>query len=1802
MEHQTQSWMNSQNKIPSHVVSQNSTVQGATTHTPSYSSCDAGAFPQGGWQRPVYDARRALSPRVPFEHPPRVGDILSRPTVNPFWGEEHPIQTVEEFTEEEIAILESLNTEPTLHEDPFYHKLCTIRVSPQHVMVVGVMMYSIDEDDKANQYLPQSDKKRHKTDDYIDYLLDRQPDFVGFAWVYYQTIMKFPHPDWKQLMEDQWKEAQAIMVKHVECAKSEKQPSDCTCVEHGRVPTIYECVHLAADILDIHVLTLRHTNRSYHIYYNFIIDHLEKDPMGTLFIRMLKDPDAEPLNLPEPDAYGPIPEYRRTNKRLMDRPAWRNRVANTIKRYAKQFFEQFNSLRNSASDKFTETIFHAVLNRLDKANTAVNVFGADRLLGIIEDIIILIINLYNSDRAGQMAALLGYYKTLTKSESVISDVREGLWRRLQSWNADRDEQRPRLVKQGYLDTAEAMLDDFDKFRNAPMWDKLYKLAMYALISGVAGKVGLTFSSLGYNAFEESLLRKKYHHTSGDLISTLGRSLLYFCGAGAVVYKTGNVRAIYQSGGVYVTEYVEVGDLKHQMQMVIDGTSQLEYVSGLRDRVEEKIKKLDSLIANAKELSQTDCLPLINLREPLKHKLEEMVIRVNAVKTRRAPLAVEIFGDSGVGKSSIVLFLYKLFALNCRSTSIGPLNESDECLYKRESLEEFWSTYRESMWAIWLDDIAAFHPKALGEIDPGLKETLLLINNAPFITNQAELASKGKIPARPLFLVATTNNENLNAANYFCNDEAVLRRYKYVIEPLLKPEFTDPITGQLNPGGGPPRTDYWTFRIKQRNFKMVANQRVLQTQIVEFEGSLMDGVSVQVLERWFKTAVHNWDREQLNFKCAQQNILSMELCASCNQTTLNCLCMTAQGFFLSFGLGMLLMYVYLRADNIIAYASRYIMKQKCRSLRLQMINRVYARDTRTQLQKYGDVMREYHNLPIALISVGLALGASWKIYNSSQEIKKLTAQGQFYPKPRENERLNVWGPRNEVNTTFFSPTSSSNITKEQLLNRLRKAIAKVQFAERADGMQEVSVSHLFGVGGNYWLACEHTVPKTDSFYIQLSVGHEEGVGTRTNYNRISQSCVVRRPDLDLALIYIEKFIQVRSFENLMSDSLPREGSCLSLVLDSPGDTTNYVNDAPFYENTIINEDKKRLVGYDYRVAEGTFSGLCGTPVFADIGTQKVLLGIHSHGRTGTSYGFVTRVNKSVIMDMIEEHGKPMMSESNVIVEPRHEKPILETVPPSAVLCDYAEGTAAVRGTVIERVHSTSSVRPTMGAEFFKRHGITTTKCAPVMKGVRPQKKALSDMLHPLEVDEVILAECEKSFLMDILAKIPREVIQEMVHPYPQDVALNGFAGVAAVDGIPRSTSYGWPQNRSKRYSLRAGEPKPFADNPVEVVPETQAVVDEIERRYVNKELAHPVFTAALKDEPVSVKKFTEGATRIFCGAPFPWTIVVRKAYLSHIRLIFNYREVFECGVGLTAQSEEWERLYYHITSKGEDRMIAGDFKAFDKKMCASVIMAAFRILISLAKVSGNYDAKEILIMEGIARDTAFPTVNFFGTIITFFGSNPSGHPLTVIINSIVNSLYMRMVYRLIGEDLRNFQDDVALMTYGDDNIMSSLLDKFNHTAIQRELGRFGIEYTMADKEAVSVPFIHVSETQFLKRAFRKDDDIGHIVGPLDWESIEKMLCIGVRSKNVSEQIQYADVLRSAQQEIFFHGKAKFEKYTLLFEQCIHELGLRMFFEEQPLSTWEELLERYRKVSARSIPPVNHTGTLVCGPAGSKPKCD
>jgi hypothetical protein len=162
-----------------------------------------------------------------------------------------------------------------------------------------------------------------------------------------------------------------------------------------------------------------------------------------------------------------------------------------------------------------------------------------------------------------------------------------------------------------------------------------------------------------------------------------------------------------------------------------------------------------------------------------------------------------------------------------------------------------------------------------------------------------------------------------------------------------------------------------------------------------------------------------------------------------------------------------------------------------------------------------------------------------------------------------------------------------------------------------------------------------------------------------------------------------------------------------------------------------------------------------------------------------------------------------------------------------------------------------------------------------------------------------------------------------------------------------------------------------------------------------------------------------------------------------------------------------------------------------------------------------------------------------------------------------------------EIAREFKKKVALLTYGDDNALD-VCDScpwYNHTTISHAFEKYGVVYTMADKETQSVAYIPFRDVTFLKRRWRFEPELGHDVAPLEMSSIEKMLMIHIPSGIISARAQMCDTFRSANDEAFWHGKEIFEEWHARLIRYAHLMEIPL--ESLNLLDWDALIVRAKQ---------------------------
>jgi len=955
----------------------------------------------------------------------------------------------------------------------------------------------------------------------------------------------------------------------------------------------------------------------------------------------------------------------------------------------------------------------------------------------------------------------------------------------------------------------------------------------------------------------------------------------------------------------------------------------------------------------------------------------------------------------------------------------------------------------------------------------------------------------------------------------------------------------------------------------------------------------------------------WAHELVQSKVSASNVImqNIKICRRCHRTRAECDCLHVQsgvvhhndpdllldeisetfvapevveepepqfrfiGYFFYLLLKGVLMFPYLRLF-VFWFLDIHYVNMFCATFLYQFLYRcdnISYRFVGARIQRYigyHPEMVKYVKVAGVILACPVLIRAISMIVGYFTPTENLQSEGHA-PMPMERERDNVWY-KETFNVTTFDVTPQTTSWKDlppvAVQSRLQRNTFFMQCASLPLVADSGKKSIAVNVGGHIFMTNNHSIPTGGDLRVNLTQSDDVGVSSGLTFS-YPQENVLRFPDLDVAFIVVKSLPPCKTIVDLFCKSSLK--GIFSGVYLNPLETLS-VDNIRLYEDTTNDVLEGRFDYWRGETDTPTYNGLCGSPLVARSFYGPVILGIHQLGVKCKSAA--VRISRDDLYSMIGHllpktvgAGVPILQSDSASLElgPLHKKSPVRYI---------RDGTAHVYGSFKGfRSAPKSHVEPTYIFPVLEKYGYKTTHGKPMMNGYIPWRRALTLLTDPItDLDLLTLDNVVKDFTHDIMEQLTDEDLS-MVHVLDNKSAMNGTPGVTYVDGINRSTSAGNPWKKSKKFFLQ--------DDFCEIYPDGVAPVEEIQKRferceatYAAGERYHPVFCAHLKDEPTKLASCEIGKTRVFTGAPFEWSLVVRKYLLSIVRVIQHKRFVFESAPGIVAQSTEWQDLRAYLCKFGDQNLVAGDYAAFDKRMPSTVILAAYDIILSVCKRAG-YSEEDMRIVRGIATDTAFPLVDFNGDLIEFYGSNPSGHPLTVIVNGLANSLYVRYAFAKLSPErtARSFKKCVNFMSYGDDNVMgvSSRTPWFNHTSISQVLGEVGIVYTMADKLSTSIPFISIDDVSFLKRRWRWDVDVGAFLAPLEVASIHKMLTSCVVSKSITREAQAIAVIETALREYFYYGKQTFTKKREFLLRVVEEAALEKYVERSTFPTWDEL---------------------------------
>lgn len=1348
-----------------------------------------------------------------------------------------------------------------------------------------------------------------------------------------------------------------------------------------------------------------------------------------------------------------------------------------------------------------------------------------------------------------------------------------------------------------------LLGKFDELKKSPIYKKLYKLCLYALTFSVFEKLGLTFSLFNFTKMEEAAIRSEMH-LGPSFIYSVAQSLIFICERGYQCLRTGSLDPLFHSGNQYEKWYNEAMELKRKSHLLHcpeeHGFTEYDF----RMDLDSHIAKGNSIHKHAIRIGSYEKKMVGSVVNDLMMIRDDQTTKRAAQKERKAPFTVLLYGGSSIGKTTLTDMLF----LQYGKTFDLPLGS--EYKYTRNPNAEFWDGFTTAQWFVIMDDVAFMNPSiASAGGDPTVMETIQTNNRVAFVPNQASLDDKGRTAFKARCVVATTNCEDLNAVAYFQTPLAMQRRFPYIIDVTVKPEFAkdacmlDSSKSQYADGEWP---NWWNFLIKRP--VPVEGERRGQRAKIEVVDKFDD---VDDFLAWFSKEAIKHDHVQDVIEDSSKKMLNYTLCKDCYRLEHKCKCLSPQSGIWSatkrsFKKGIFttvmsvaqtetfsdLVHEALNSERVVGRIEQAIFTDLSVADTEEFQDDIEEDTYISRFFTLGEEIKDSIGYPEILGMTVAACGvilAGYTLYKTmdnmfkspcsmSEQTTKSSEIGTA-PIPTGDEKENVWfQDKYEMSSFDISQRAISykSLNRDQLISIFKHNVVfymNKYVDEKGDAYK--IPGRALCIGGHNYISSSHCFPDVDTFTMNVVTGKVcDGVSENISIMKVRSE--ITRCENDLCYFTLDCLPPRRDISELFISERNKSTMRGFMISRTEQGELEIINLQNITRKGSIKAESLKLDQtwhcYPQRL---TASGECGSAYIAETPMGPQILGLHTAGNAEISVSSV--VTYEIIKEIKSKLFRPIVQSATPLISSTSAKREVGDLCRKSPFRYIESGTAAVHGSFTGwRSSHKTSVVPSILQEAVIEEGYELKHGKPVMRGWEPWRVAALDMVKPVtKLDGSIVKQCTDSFIKDILEGLPKGALDDIM-VYDDKTTLNGAPGVAYVDKMNRNTSMGAPWNKSKKHFLL---PLPADDrfqNPVEFTQEVKDRVNTIIDSYKAGERYMPVFKGQLKDEALPFRKIKSKKTRVFTGAPGDWSFVVRKYLLSCVRVIQNNSFIFETAVGINAHSTKWGKLRDYLVQFGEDNMIAGDYGRFDKTMPPIIILAAFDILAALCK-AGGYTMEELLIVQGIAEDTAFPLIDFNGDLVEFYGSNPSGHPLTVIINSLANSIYMRYCYTVLSPDksCTHFKRDVALMTYGDDNAMgvNHLAPFFNHTMIQEVLAKCDIVYTMADKEAESVPYIHIDQISFLKRFWVWNNEVGAYLAPLEEDSITKSLTFVVASKTLTPEAQAIETIGSAQCEYFFHGKEIFEEKTQMLQRLISKADIQVYVKDSTFHTWDEMVKRF-----------------------------
>jgi hypothetical protein len=1353
----------------------------------------------------------------------------------------------------------------------------------------------------------------------------------------------------------------------------------------------------------------------------------------------------------------------------------------------------------------------------------------------------------------------------------------------------------------YFGKPTAFSDDFADVLKAFSRSELYEKGKAFL-----GKVAFFITTISVNdsiilsRIKELLAPMFTWSGAGSLLYEFAQIIKQIVTGGYAWWTTGDWKSIFAADSAS-TWAIESDEAVLRVNELVTQPCTREAVLMMTDQLNHLISRGAELRA-IKGIAARETGIIRNVEFSLKEAMKRLSTSAPSLRPRPQPFVVQIHGESSVGKTSTTHAVVNLLLHH-----LDRPRETSQVDWKN-SFDKYDTTAKEGQVGCVMNEMCA--QKAQFDQTNQLLRFMQICDIAPVSVIKSESAEKGSFWLSYLFVIVSSNLRNLNAHHRVDNPNAVLRRLEFLLEVSVREEFriyedgnkSNVFAIDLGKLDGRDIIEAQQYRIFQRKAyagKVIEEQMFLdQCTIVDGDDKwLTANVGMACLLELYKrhssrqsSALHHID-----------NYYSREPCGNCKQ--LFCTCKVVPTGFMNYSYVEIIITYFAILFHYGTYvAFKWLKNYDPERAKLYVWNELerlrvstVARITEAIDVKYAEVRKRALQF---LVGIGILGGiyATYKyvfkeddkvsptvlVKSSDVEIDLELSNSKPFMYPVSTQKHVV----NRILRVRDGFTNATQVTTPEKFLKILKSCTVLLSVGLAG-----SVHCVLAVGwrydGRYLLMNKH------DFYIDGICRYDDRVLFVKSEHQTFKPQGICNLDVqelggDLVLVHVANInYPVASLKGFISHATGEK---------SYNTTGNYLlrvdrTETPdqWFEITMVPIFEMKAKPFqvnDCFVTEGV--EFCSKEQGFQVGQSgSMIVSLDSMKILGMLCGGLGPSPHLVGMfQIVPEISVQMEEQINPIF----------TVAPTALTIELEDHTS--EHSILDHFIDKSGSARYLGTikEYNHNKPKTNIRKSLLFDDVAPKMESVPviPILHPrvlhTEFDQFVYVDpynVSCSILNSIEGFEPPliyvafayrdyvSVFDEIpVDPLKKGGPLNcrqALNGVSPIMKMDFNTAAGIPLGGKKKNYFYQKEDLSY---------DFKEGVEDAFLAYMKayvKGFGRPVMSAHIKDEVKKAQKIAAGLERMFNGSPLFFTLLSRMFLLPIIQFIMDHAREFEHCVGINCMDPtEWGKLYEDL--KSNPYRFDGDFAKFDLRHLRTVLLFYINFCVEIAKKYLDYTDHDIRMVVQILTDMIYYVVCVKGDLVEFSQGFCSGAIITVMINSFVVCIYMRLAWIISGHSNVPFRSRNVLRVYGDDNFNSTSEEKFSFLAVRDNLKTYGLVYTPSDKSDNPREFLEPDEISFLKRKFKPSVVLGQqvVLCPLDEQSILKSL-LYVKCPRGEEKLQVAKNIVDAQKQYWYHGCEVFEErktwlkeLALKHDVCVAESGtkdsLRWFANE-------ELAEQY-----------------------------